>query len=369
MTSYSSMSYDSSTSLPSSSGRGRAAGACNKDQEAESLEVNEQKTSCGRSLSNVTSQEQGCASRRGSGSLSGDQRGQHSDDMDGVSSGNDSGERESEGRRVRDGGASCGHQSAPSSHSHSSSNGKDSGMMLETTDSNKSSEHDPPSTSGWSSDQSARLQTQKDLMKAIKELKLRLPAERKAKGHSSTLGALKYALQCVRQVRGLNIMNSFKYQEDFIFKHLAKYFSANKEYYHQWSVEECHGCSLDLSAFTIEELDNITSEYTLKNTEKSMFCRISANRAQGGEIRYHPFRLTPYQLTLRDSDAAEPQPCCLLIAEKVHSGYEGQPFDYSPLRMCARSGEYVTIDTSWSSFVNPWSRKVAFVVGRHKVRT
>ncbi|MEQ2215220.1 hypothetical protein XENOCAPTIV_029253 [Xenoophorus captivus] len=37
--------------------------------------------------------------------------------------------------------------------------------------------------------------------------------------------------------------------------------------------------------------------------------------------------------------------------------------------MCARSGEYVTIDTSWSSFVNPWSRKVAFVVGRHKVRT
>lgn len=43
-------------------------------------------------------------------------------------------------------------------------------------------------------------------------------------------------------------------------------FAANKEYYHQWSVEECHGCSLDLSAFTIEELDNITSEYTLKNT-------------------------------------------------------------------------------------------------------
>uniref|UniRef100_A0A087XZX5 Period circadian clock 1b n=1 Tax=Poecilia formosa TaxID=48698 RepID=A0A087XZX5_POEFO len=503
------MSYDSSTSVPSSSGRGRAAGACSEDREAETLEGNEQKSTCGRSLFNVPGQEQGGASRAGSGSLSGDQRGPHSDDMDGVSSGNDSGERESVGRRARDGGTSCGHQSAPSSHSHSSSNGKDSGMNLETTDSNKSSnfqslsppngslaysllsnssEHDPRSTSGWSSDQSARLQTQKELMKAIKELKLRLPTERKAKGHSSTLSALKYALQCVRQVR------------------------ANKEYYHQWSVEECHGCSLDLSTFTIEELDNITSEYTLKNTdtcsmavsflsgkvvyvspqcsallrckpeclqgimfsellapqdvstfysstapcrlpswascigsasppvdctqEKSMFCRISADRAQGGEMRYHPFRLTPYQLTLRDSDAAEPQPCCLLIAERVHSGYEaprippdkrifttshspsclfqevderavpllgylpqdmvgtpillyihpedrpmmvaihekifqfaGQPFDYSPLRMCARSGEYVTIDTSWSSFVNPWSRKVAFVVGRHKVRT
>lgn len=49
--------------------------------------------------------------------------------------------------------------------------------------------------------------------------------------------------------------------------------------------------------------------------------------------------------------------------------FAGQPFEYSPLRMCARSGEYLTIDTSWSSFVNPWSRKVAFIVGRHKVRT
>lgn len=57
--------------------------------------------------------------------------------------------------------------------------------------------------------------------------------------------------------------------------------------------------------------------------EKSMFCRISADRTQGREMRYYPFRLTPYQLTIRDSDGAEPQPCCLLIADRVHSGYEG----------------------------------------------
>lgn len=131
------MSYDSSTSVPSSSGRGRAPGACSEDREAESLEGNEQKSTCGRSLSNVPGQGQGGASGGGPGSLSGDQRGSHSDDMDGVSSGNDSGERESEGRRLRDGGTSCGHQSAPSSHSRSSSNGKDSGMILETTGSSK----------------------------------------------------------------------------------------------------------------------------------------------------------------------------------------------------------------------------------------
>lgn len=27
------------------------------------------------------------------------------------------------------------------------------------------------------------------------------------------------------------------------------------------------------------------------------------------------------------------------------------------------------MDTSWAGFVHPWSRKVAFVLGRHKVRT
>ncbi|KAK9524780.1 hypothetical protein VZT92_017148 [Zoarces viviparus] len=504
------MSYDDSKSMPSPA-RGRVARADEKDSDQEA-ESNSLKTCSGQPGANGAAHEQ--ESGNGDGSVGGSspsvgsrgRRGPNSDDMDGLSSGNDSGERESEGRMERDRG-SQGRQSVRSSHG--SSNGKDSGMMLETTGSNKSSnsqslsppssslaysllstssERDPPSTSGCSSNQSARVQTQKDLMKAIKELKLRLPTERKAKGHTSTLNALKYALQCVKQVR------------------------ANKEYYHQWSVEECHDYSLDLSAFTIEELDNITSEYTLKNTdtfsmgvsflsgkvvyvspqgssllrckperlqgtmfsellapqdvstfysgtapcrlpnwascigsasppvdcaqEKSMFCRIGADQAQGGEMRYYPFRLTPYQLTIRDSDDAEPQPCCLLIAERVHSGYEapripadkrifttshtpsclfqevderavpllgylpqdlvgtpalliihpedrpimvaihekifqfaGQPFDHTPLRMCARNGEYLTIDTSWSSFVNPWSRKVAFIVGRHKVRT
>ncbi|KAM3857773.1 period circadian protein homolog 1b [Diretmus argenteus] len=508
------MSYDNSKSAPGCNIRGRLARASEKekDQDSGTGGLNSPNNNGVQTSTNVAIRERGGGSSggsaspsggSGSGGSSGDRRGPNSDDMDGLSSGNDSGERESEGGMESQNG-SRGRQSTRSSHG--SSNGKDSGMMHETTESNKSSslsppsgslaysllstssEQDPPSTSGCSSDQSARVQTQKELMKAIRELKIRLPAERKGKGHSSTLDALKYALNCVKQVR------------------------ANQEYYHQWSVEECHGCSLDLSTFTIEELDNITSEYTLKNTdtfsmavsfltgkvvyvspqgssvlrckpeflqgtifsellapqdvstfysstapcrlppwatcmgsvsppvdctqEKSMFCRISANRAQGSEMRYNPFRLTPYQLTIIDSDDAEPQPCCLLIAEKVHSGYEaprippekrifttshtpsclfqevderavpllgylpqdlvgtptllyihpedrpvmvaihkkilqfaGQPFDHSPLRMCARNGEYLTIDTSWSSFVNPWSRKVAFIVGRHKVRT
>ncbi|XP_036403618.1 period circadian protein homolog 1-like [Megalops cyprinoides] len=449
--------------------------------------------------SSLEASREGASPRGGSGAQTSprDLRAPNSDDMDALSSGNDSREN-----------VSRGWQSTRSSHSSSSQNGKDSAVNLETTESNKSSnshsspppsssvaysllsassEQDHPSSSGCSSEQSARLQTQKQLLQALKELKIRVPADRKAKGGSHTLNALKYALNCVKQAR------------------------ANQEYYHQWSVDS-HSCSLDLSTFTIEELDNITSEYTLKNTdtfsmaisflsgkvvyispqgssllrckpeslqgvqfsellapqdvstfyshtapcrlppwaacmgsgvspvectqEKSMFCRISGGREYEGEVRYSPFRLTPYQLMLHDSDTSHPQPCCLLIAERVHSGYEaprippdkrifttshtpsclfqevderavpllgylpqdlvgtpvllylhpedrpvmvaihqkilqfaGQPFDHSPLRICARSGEYLTIDTSWSSFVNPWSRKVVFIVGRHKVRS
>ncbi|XP_062449096.1 period circadian protein homolog 3 isoform X2 [Rhea pennata] len=50
--------------------------------------------------------------------------------------------------------------------------------------------------------------------------------------------------------------------------------------------------------------------------------------------------------------------------------FAGQPpFEHSPIRFCTQNGDYVILDTSWSSFVNPWSRKVVFIIGRHKVRT
>ncbi|XP_036692654.1 period circadian protein homolog 1 isoform X1 [Balaenoptera musculus] len=412
------------------------------------------------------------------------------------SSGNESNGPESRGASQR------------SSHSSSSGNGKDS-ALLDTTESSKStnsqspsppsssiaysllsasSEQDNPSTSGCSSEQSARARTQKELMTALRELKLRLPPERRGKGRSGTLATLQYALACVKQVQ------------------------ANQECYQQWSLEEGEPCAMDMSTYTLEELEHITSEYTLRNQdtfsvavsfltgrivyiseqagillhckqdvfrgarfsellapqdvgvfygstapsrlptwgtgasagsglkdftqEKSVFCRIRGGPDRDPGPRYQPFRLTPYVTKIRVSDGAPAQPCCLLIAERIHSGYEaprippdkrifttrhtpsclfqdvderaapllgylpqdllgapvllflhpedrplmlaihkkilqlaGQPFDHSPIRFCARNGEYVTMDTSWAGFVHPWSRKVAFVLGRHKVRT
>ncbi|XP_045929728.1 period circadian protein homolog 2-like isoform X2 [Micropterus dolomieu] len=387
----------------------------------------------------------------------------------------------------------------------SNGNGKDSALM-ESSGSNKSSnshspsppsssnafslvssEQDNPSTSGCSSEQSAKAKTQKELFKTLKELKMHLPSEKRSKGKSSTVNTLKYALRCVKQVK------------------------ANEEYYQMLMVNDSQPPGFDVSSYTIEEINSITSEYTLKNTdifavavslitgkivyisdqaasilnckrevfnnakfvefltpqdvsvfysfttpyrlpswsmctgaessptecmqEKSFFCRISGGKEREGDLQYYPFRMTPYLMKVQDAELGEDQFCCLLLAERVHSGYEaprippdkrifttthtpncvfqdvderavpllgylpqdligtpvllnlhpsdrplllgvhrkilqyaGQPFDHSSTRFCTRNGEYITIDTSWSSFVNPWSRKVSFVIGRHKVR-
>ncbi|KAM9318953.1 LOW QUALITY PROTEIN: period circadian protein homolog 2-like [Pholidichthys leucotaenia] len=387
----------------------------------------------------------------------------------------------------------------------SNGNGKDSALM-ESLGSNKSSnshsssppsssnafslvssEQDNPSTSGCSSEQSAKAKTQKELFKTMKELKNHLPSEKRSKGKCTTVNTLKYALRCIKQVK------------------------ANEEYYQMLMINDSQPPGFDVSSYTIEEINSITSEYTLKNTdifavavslitgkivyisdqaasilnckqevfnnakfvefltpqdvsvfysfttpyrlpswsmctgaessptecmqEKSFFCRISGGKDREGEIQYYPFRMTPYLMKVQDAELAEEQFCCLLLAERVHSGYEaprippdkrifttthtpncvfqdvderavpllgylpqdligtpvllnlhpsdrplmlaihrkilqyaGQPFDHSSIRFCARNGEYITIDTSWSSFVNPWSRKVSFVIGRHKVR-
>lgn len=40
---------------------------------------------------------------------------------------------------------------------------------------------------------------------------------------------------------------------------------ANQDYYQQWSLEEGEPCAMDMSTYTLEELEHITSEYTLRN--------------------------------------------------------------------------------------------------------
>lgn len=66
-----------------------------------------------------------------------------------------------------------------------------------------SSEQDNPSTSGCSSEESAKTKTQKELLRTAKQLRHLLPADKRNKGNkSSSLNTLKYALRCIKQVEG-----------------------------------------------------------------------------------------------------------------------------------------------------------------------
>lgn len=234
-------------------------------------------------------------------------------------------------------------------------------------------EHNP-STSGCSSEQSAKADAHKELIRTLRELKVHLPADKKAKGKASTLATLKYALRSVKQVK------------------------ANEEYYQLLMSSESQPCSMDVPSYTMEQVEGITSEYIVKNAdmfavavslvsgkilyisnqvasifhckkdafsdakfveflaphdvsvfhsyttpyklppwsmcsgldsftqecmeEKSFFCRVSVGKHHENEIRYQPFRMTPYLVKVQEQKGAESQLCCLLLAERVHSGYE-----------------------------------------------
>uniref|UniRef100_A0A3B3YW94 PAS domain-containing protein n=1 Tax=Poecilia mexicana TaxID=48701 RepID=A0A3B3YW94_9TELE len=333
----------------------------------------------------------------------------------------------------------------------------------------------------------------REVVSTVAEMKKRLPSDKRSHSKPSTVEALNYALNCVKQVQ------------------------ANSEYY-KLLMQNGQDQRKDATVCTLEELERVTSEHNLKNTDsfvmvfslssgrvlytseqapsllcckrkylesakfvellfhqdvnvfyshtaqphlppwsnshsagvlfdsaqvKSFFCRIRGSKDRDGEMRYNPFRITPYLLKVQgtgsgeEEEEEEEEPCCLMLAERIISGYEapripmdkrifttthspgcvflevddravpllgympqdligsslltcihpedrplmlsmhrqilkyaGQPpFEHSPVRLRCQNGDYVTLDTSWSSFINPWSRKVAFIIGRHKVRT
>nr|AAK97374.1 circadian clock protein period [Bulla gouldiana] len=45
----------------------------------------------------------------------------------------------------------------------------------------------------------------------------------------------------------------------------------------------------------------------------------------------------------------------------------GQPFKSGSIRLKTRNGCYVEVETEWSSFMNPWSMRLEFIIGQHTV--
>lgn len=77
-------------------------------------------------------------------------------------------------------------------------------------------------------------------------------------------------------------------------------------------------------------------------------------------MRYYPFRLTPYLTKVRDSDSDQGQPCCLLIAERIHSGYEGEGLEGGLGRggsKLGRRGRRGAAPAAWASWQG-WREEV-----------
>ncbi|NXH44851.1 PER3 protein, partial [Dicaeum eximium] len=327
-------------------------------------------------------------------------------------------------------------------------------------------------------------------MMMIQEMKRCLPEEKRSSNKPSTISALNYALQCVQQVQANNdffqALNDRRvFQTDVVTYSIEELVAVASEHTPKntdtfvavfsllsgrivhiseqaASILNCKKKVLDSSRF-VELLvpQDVSVFYThtdqshlpLWNMEsqtaspyeyaqvKSFFCRIRGRKDQEQEARCYPFRITPYLVHVCTSVHVDAESCCLALAEKIHSGYEGKsgapripmdkrifttthtpgcvfldiddravpllgylpqdligtsilmylhpedrplmitihrkilkfagqpPFEHLPIRFCTQNGDYVILDTSWSSFVNPWSRKVVFIIGRHKVRT
>jgi len=46
---------------------------------------------------------------------------------------------------------------------------------------------------------------------------------------------------------------------------------------------------------------------------------------------------------------------------------QGKPFRSKPYRFRSHNGTFAVLETDWSCFINPWSWKVEFVIGQHRV--
>lgn len=211
----------------------------------------------------------------------------------------------------------------------------------------------------------------------VAEMKKIVPSDKCSRSKASTVEALHYALNCVKQVQ------------------------ANSEYY-KLLLRNSQEERPDATSCTLEELKRVTSEHTFKNTNsflvvfslvsgrvmyaseqapsilcckkkfldsakfvellfhqdvnvfyshtaqphlppwssshraavlfecaqvKSFFCRIRGGKDHEGEMRYNPFKITPYLLKVQGDEAVgeEEESCCLALAERIISGYEGTP--------------------------------------------
>lgn len=61
---------------------------------------------------------------------------------------------------------------------------------------------------------------------------------------------------------------------------------------------------------------------------KSLLLFLRGGKDQEQEKHCYPFRITPYLVHVCTSVHIDAESCCLALAEKIHSGYEGKSGEF-----------------------------------------
>lgn len=88
------------------------------------------------------------------------------------------------------------------------------------------------------------------------------------------------------------------------------------------------GYSAAESSYTVSSSSGQMEYYSYGSLQDLIYMlqnpSFSGGKERAGHLQYYPFRMTPYLMKVQDAELGEEQFCCLLLAERVHSAYEGE---------------------------------------------
>ncbi|XP_047346985.1 period circadian protein isoform X3 [Vespa velutina] len=116
------------------------------------------------------------------------------------------------------------------------------------------------------------------------------------------------------------------------------------------------------SAYKAPEETIISSIFTTRHTATCHLSHVDPDVVQ--YLGYLPQDMV--ERSLFDFYHPEDLPFIKDIYETVIK-LEGSSFRSKPYRFAAQNKSYVVLETEWSSFINPWTKKLEFVVGQHRV--
>ena len=106
--------------------------------------------------------------------------------------------------------------------------------------------------------------------------------------------------------------------------------------------------------------NNIQGVFTTKHTSLCTFSFVDENFVS--YLGHFPHELEGTEMF----DIIHPQDLAI-IKESFENLVFGKNCRSQPYRMKARNGDYVTLVTTWSCFINPWNQQLEFINGKHTI--